>query len=174
MKKRILSFSSIIKPSILMSGFADLDLIFFESHSLVSRPRILQSCWPKVMSWSFFVEVMILACLQMRQYSFSMEHKIKIVWQSWEKIVTWRTEYGINCLSNRHVKVSTYKKHMHGMQNWIWEYIKYLISLICTTGYMRENFRIYYIVCTILKWRRTIFYQNSQPLWWSNSWEGNI
>jgi len=76
MKKRILSFSSIIKPSILMSGFADLDLIFFESHSLVSRPRILQSCWPKVMSWSFFVEVMILACLQMRQYSFSMEHKI--------------------------------------------------------------------------------------------------
>jgi len=29
MKKRILSFSSIIIPSILMSGSADLDLIFF-------------------------------------------------------------------------------------------------------------------------------------------------
>ena len=85
MKKRILSFSSIIITSILMSGSADLDLIFFESHSLVSRPRILQSCWPKVMSWSFFVDVMILACLQMRYYSFNMEHKIKIARQSWEK-----------------------------------------------------------------------------------------
>ena len=55
----VLTSSARTIPSMLIKGSAALELIFFASHSRMSRPNTLQFCCPGVMFAKFVVEFMI-------------------------------------------------------------------------------------------------------------------